>query len=470
MDTKNKKRVVIVGGGFAGIAAARALHGSDTQVTLIDRNNYHLFAPLLYQVASGSVSPENILSPLRDVLGRRSRATVLMGNVERIDPREKTIQVGEQILPYDALVVASGTATSYFGNAAWATHAHGLKNLDDAMKVRRQVLWALEQAERCDDPAIRQAFLTFVVVGGGPTGVEMAGALANLLTDLRRVRFTHIDPRQARIFLVDSGARLLATYAPPLSLRAAAKLQALGVKVVSNTRVTDVEQGRVRLGTGTASRWVQSRTVVWAAGMQASPLGAHLAACTGAEVTRQGRLRVAADMSLPSAADIFVVGDLAAIADPRATDGRALPAVAPVATQAGRFVGQLLRRRFAGRQAPPPFVYRDLGSMAVIGRGSAVVDLYWMSFSGAAAFIAWLAVHLGQLHGKLNKLFVGLQWLMSFVVKRPAARAIFGQGASPARALAIASKLSLLPGGSATLKVRDEFPSKASAPPDQGVA
>jgi NADH dehydrogenase len=415
-------KIVIVGGGFAGIAVARALHGSAAQTTLIDRNNYHVFQPLLYQVATGSVSAENIATPLRDVLGRGCSAQVLMGDVHSIDVQRRLVHLDSQCLPYDFLVVAAGMATSYFGNAAWEAHAPGLKTLDDALNIRRRVLLALEQAERCSDPELRRSYLTFVVVGGGPTGVEVAGALSNLLNDMTRVRFASIDPASATILLVESSAQVLPSYPQDLAQSAAASLRSLRVQLALRSRVTEVLANGVHISTAGVTQWVSSRTIVWAAGMQASPLGKRLAAETFAQTDRHGRLAVQADMSLASHPEIFVVGDLAQVAGPA---GKPLPAVAQAATQAGAYVGKLLRARLRGTPIKP-FLYRDLGSMAVIGRGRAVVNSRFFRLTGFVAWLAWLVVHLGALHGWVNKVFVGLQWLLSFVVKRPSARAIMG--------------------------------------------
>jgi NADH dehydrogenase len=418
-------KIVIVGGGFAGIAVARALHGSAAQTTLIDRNNYHVFQPLLYQVATGSVSAENIATPLRDVLGRGCSAQVIMGGVHSIDVQRRLVHFDSHDLPYDYLVVAAGMATSYFGNAAWEAHAPGLKTLDDALNIRRRVLLALEQAERCCDPEQRRSYLTFVVVGGGPTGVEVAGALANLLHDMTRVQFASIDPAAATILLVESSAQVLPSYPANLAQSAAASLHSLKVQLVLSSRVTEVQADGVHIRTAGVSAWVRSRTIVWAAGMQASPLGKQLAAATGTHTDRHGRLAVQADMSLKTHPEIFVVGDMAWVANP---EGKPLPAVAQAATQAGTYVGKLLRARL--RNTPiKPFLYRDLGSMAVIGRGRAVVNSRFLRLTGFVAWLAWLVVHLGALHGWVNKVFVGLQWLLSFLIKRPSARTIIGAAA-----------------------------------------
>ena len=416
-------RVVIVGGGFGGLAAAEALANSNTQVTLVDRHNSHVFQPLLYQVATGTLSPENVALPLRDAVAAYKNVQVVMAEVQGFDLDKKEVMLSEGHLPYDALIMAAGMATSYFGNEAWQLHAPGLKNLEDALTIRRRVMWALENASRCDDPQQRQALLTFAVVGGGPTGVEVAGALCNLLADMA-AGFRNIDLGAATVILVESGSRVLPPYAQQLSYKAAEALKNLGVVLKLNTRVIDVSAAGITLNDVAGQSFMPARTIVWAAGMQAPPVARALAHQTGAIQDRHGRIAVGDDMSIAGHPDVFVVGDLAHRV---AAHGDILPAVAPMALQSGRYVGDTLLARLAGR-ATPSFVYKDLGSMAVIGRGNAIVQIGKLKMAGVLAFLTWLAVHLAGLRGGLRRLLVALQWATSFMVGRPAARAVIAVG------------------------------------------
>jgi NADH:ubiquinone reductase (H+-translocating) len=416
----NQKHVVIVGGGFGGINAAKALKDAPVRVTLVDRRNHHLFQPLLYQVATGSLSPADIASPLRGLLKGQKNTQVLLGEVTGFDVAGRKVLLGEESLDYDALIVAAGSNHHYFGNDQWHSWAPPLKSVEDALLIRRRILYAFETAERTRDPEVIAAALTFVVIGGGPTGVELAGALAEIARETLRHEFHNIDPAHARIILLQAGDRILPTYAPDLSAKAAGALDRLGVTVRTRVRVTAVTEAGVSLLRPDVSEFIPAATVLWAAGVKASPLGAALAQATGADIDRQGRLMVQPDLSLAGHPDVFVIGDLAALRRP---DGEFLPGVAQVAIQQGRYVGQLLQRRWRGQSAPP-FRYRDRGNMATIGRNAAVAELGRLHLAGGLAWRIWLLVHLLYLTETENRLLVALQWLWNYVTHGRSARLI----------------------------------------------
>ena len=420
-------RTVIVGGGFAGLTAARELSGAPVEVTLVDRRNFHLFQPLLYQVATGGLSPANIAAPLRSILKRQRNATVLLGDAVDLDVAGRRLLLSDGELPYDTLVVAAGVRHHYFGRPEWEALAPGLKTLEDATEIRRRVLLAFEAAEREEDDAARRAWLTFVVVGGGPTGVELAGALAEIARTTLLHDFRRIDPSQARILLVEGAERLLPTFAPQLSARAAVSVARLGVEVRTGARVVDVTALGVALETGGAREEIAARTVLWAAGIAASPLGALLARAAGATLDRAGRVVVGPDLTVPGHAELFVIGDLAAAVD---ASGQPLPGVAPVAMQQGAYVARLLEGRLAGRSVPP-FRYRDKGSLAVIGRDAAVADLPFARLWGFPAWLVWLFVHLMYLVQFANRLLVFLQWALCYLGRNRFARLITGPSPLP---------------------------------------
>jgi NADH dehydrogenase len=416
-------RIVIVGGGFAGLNVARGLARAPAQIVLVDRRNFHLFQPLLYQVATGSLSPANIAAPLRGLLRRQWNTTVCQGNVEGIDLAERVVRLtGDGALPYDTLVVAAGARHSYFGNDAWEQHAPGLKTIEDALEIRRRILSAFEAAELESDAPRREEWLTFAIVGGGPTGVELAGALAEIAHHTLEYDFRRINPAEARILLVEAADRVLPSYSEELSLRAADSLRRLGVEVLLSTRIVEVRAGAVAVESAGNRQEIKARTVLWAAGVAASSLGRCLAEQACAELDRMGRVIVEPDLTLPARKEVFVIGDLAHVRGPA---GRPLPGVAPVAIQQGRFVARTIRRRLAGKPAGV-FGYRHLGSLATIGRTAAVAEFGWLKFSGFFAWLLWLVVHIAKLTMFQKRLLVLLQWAWSFVTFGRSARLITG--------------------------------------------
>jgi NADH dehydrogenase len=404
-------RVLIVGGGFGGLNAARALRGPPFDVTLVDKRNFHLFQPLLYQVATGGLSAANIAAPLRSILERQRNARVLLAEVTGFSTEERTARTRDGSIGYDVLVVAAGMRNHYFGNDAWEAHAPGLKTLEDAANIRSRILHAFEAAERAMDEEEAGEFLRFVVVGGGPTGVELAGTLGEIARYTLRHEFRRIDPARAEILLVEAGPRVLPTFHDELSARAARDLKRLGVTVCNGTMITDVAPGRVTLKAGESERTVAARTVVWAAGVRSSPLADKLRGAFGAELDRQGRVLVTAQLHLPQRPDVFVIGDMAR---PETPDGEPLPGVAPVAMQQGQHVARVLRARRAGRTAPP-FRYRDYGAMATIGRRAAVAEIGRFRFRGVLAWLMWLFVHLINLVLFEKRILVLVQWAWNYI-------------------------------------------------------
>lgn len=414
--------MVIVGGGFGGLNATRALRRAPVDVTLIDRRNFHLFQPLLYQVATGGLSPANIAAPLRGIFGRQKNCRVVMAEATEFDLDRREVLLEEGRVPYDTLIVAAGARHSYFGHDEWARFAPGLKTIEDATEIRARILSAFEAAEREASFARRCEWLNFVIVGAGPTGLELAGALAEIAAHSIKHDFRTIDPEDAHILLIEAGPRVLAAFPPDLSERAAAALAGLGVEVRTSTLVTDVTPDGVTIQCGDVTDRIPARTVLWAAGVQGSPLARRLAEATGCELDRAGRIHVQPDFSLAGRPEVFVIGDLAHYALP---DGRPLPGVAPAAIQAGRFVAQVVRDRLRGR-TPPPFRYHDHGNLATIGRSKAVADLGRFHFSGFFAWITWLLVHLMQLVSFRNRLLVLMQWSWNYFTYDRSARLITG--------------------------------------------
>jgi NADH dehydrogenase len=401
-----RPHVVIVGGGFAGLNAAKSPGSSPVDVTLIDRENYHLFQPLLYQVATAALSPADIAAPIRHIVRRHPNVRVVLGEVEGIDPAARTLRLKDgQSLAYDYLVVATGSRHSYFGRDEWEGAAPGLKTLDDALEVRRRVLAAFEQAENSGDPARQRALLTFVVVGGGPTGVELAGALAEIGRHTLVSEYRRIDPRAARVILVERAPRLLPTFPESLSASTKRQLEKLGVEVRNNAAVEHVEPGVVVVD----GERIEAGTLLWAAGNAASPLGKQL----GVETDRAGRVPVAPDLSVPGYPNVFVVGDLAAVPG--------TPGVAPAAMQMGTAAARNVRRLVEG-QPTRPFQYWNKGNLATIGRNSAVADLGWLRFGGFPAWLAWGAIHIFYLIGFENRLLVLIQWLGAYLTHGRGAR------------------------------------------------
>jgi NADH dehydrogenase len=414
MGLDSTPRVLILGGGFGGLWATRALASAPVQVTLVDRTNHHLFQPLLYQVATAGLSAPDIAAPLRHILRDQANVTVLLAEVLAIDVAARRVQLDGQSLDYDYLVVATGASHAYFGHEDWAAHAPGLKTLDDALAIRRRILSAFEAAEREDEETARRAWLNFVVIGGGPTGVELAGTLAEIARHTLSHEFRRSDPRSAQVHLLEAGPRLLSAMPESLSASAARQLQRLGVQVHLGEAVTDIDAQGVSVG---ATR-IASRTVLWAAGVAASSLGRALAA----EQDRAGRVRVAPDLSLPGHPEVFVIGDLASVVG---ADGRPVPGIAPAAKQMGRHVAGAIRSRLAGA-TPKPFRYRDYGNLATIGRMAAVVHVGPLKLSGLIAWWFWLTAHLFFLIGFRNRLVVLVDWAWSYLSYQRNARIIVG--------------------------------------------
>ena len=418
-----RPHVVVIGGGFAGLWCTRALASAPVRITLVDRSNHHLFQPLLYQVATAGLSAPDIAAPLRHILRHQRNVQVLMAEVSGIDLQARTVQLGgpvaAQTLSYDQLLVASGATHAYFGHDDWAANAPGLKTLDDALAIRRRVLLAFEQAEAATSEAERQAWLHFAIVGGGPTGVELAGTLAEIARHTLRQEFRRFDPRLAQVRLIEAGAAPLASFPAALQQRTRAQLEKLGVEVCCGTPVADISDQGYRLG----DSFVPCRTVLWAAGVAASPLGALL----GAPLDRAGRVQVNPDLTLPGHPEVFVAGDLASLSRP---DGRPVPGVAPAAKQMGTHVAQTLRARLQGRTAKP-FVYADYGNLATIGRMAAVVDLRGFQFSGLLAWWFWLAAHVFFLIGFRNRISVLLNWALAYWTYQRSARIVLGQSRLP---------------------------------------
>jgi NADH dehydrogenase len=414
--TAIRPRVAIVGGGFAGLWAARALASAPVEVVLVDRGNHHLFQPLLYQVATAGLSAPDIAAPLRHILRKQKNVEVRMATVIGIDAGAKRIALDDgDTLEFDYLLLASGATHAYFGNDQWARHAPGLKTLDDALDLRRKLLLAFERAEAATDPAERAAWLSFAIVGGGPTGVELAGTLAEIARHTLKDEFRRIDPASARVRLVEAGPRVLAAFPEDLSAQAKRQLEKLGVEVSLGTPVKDITADGYVLG----DAFVPAKTVVWAAGVAASPLGAML----GVPLDRAGRVQVRPDLGVPGHPDIFVAGDLASLMQ---ANGRPVPGVAPAAKQMGRYVAQVIRARLANDAPPLPFAYKDYGNLATIGRMAAVVDLGRLRFSGLLAWWFWLVMHVFFLIGFRNRLVVLLNWWWAYWSYQRAARIILG--------------------------------------------
>jgi NADH dehydrogenase len=418
-------RVVIVGGGFAGLNAARALKRAPVDVTLIDSRNFHLFQPLLYQVATGALSPANIAAPLRSIFERQRNCHVLLGEAAGIDVMNRRLIInglGRREIEFDSLIIAAGSRTAYFAHPEWEPLAPGLKTIEDATEIRRRLFTAFELAERESDATRRRTLLNFVIVGAGPTGVELAGALSEISRHSLAREFRSIDPSEAQIVLIERGERVLAEYPPDLSAKALRSLERLGVTVYTKTMVTSVAADHVVLSASGETETLSTGTVLWAAGVQASPLAKSIAEVTGAPLDCAGRLIVEPDLSLPGHPHIFAIGDIANYSH---QTGEPLPGVAQVALQGGVYVAKLIRRRLAGG-AMPPFHYRDLGSLATIGRRSAVAKFGKLRFSGMIAWLLWLVIHLVKLINFRNRLLVLIQWGWNFLTYDRSARLITG--------------------------------------------
>ena len=420
-------KVVILGGGFGGLTAALKLKNAPVQVTLIDRRNYHLFQPLLYQVATGSLSPANVAGPLRQVLRKQKNTQVLLGEAIRIDHAKRQVILSDGVVDYDTLIVATGSTHQYFGHDEWEQFAPGLKNLDDATAMRGRILLAFEAAERETDPEKLRAWLTFVIVGAGPTGAELAGALGEIAHDTLKHDFRDIDPASARIVLVEGTDRALPTYPPKLSEDARKMLNNLGVTVRTGAMVIDIDAEGVTLKDGDRTETIPTRTVLWAAGVLASPLGKILNENAGAPLDNASRVLVAPDMTVPGHPEIFVIGDLANFSH---QTGKPLPGVAQPAIQQGAYVAKLIRARFRSQKLPP-FHYFDKGNLATIGRFAAVADLNWLQISGLPAWLIWIFIHLLYIVQFQNRLLVMTQWAWLYLTFDRSARLITGKSPLP---------------------------------------
>lgn len=438
VNTQSPHHVVIVGGGFGGLYAAKTLGCSPVKVTLIDKRNFHLFQPLLYQVATGSLSPGDIASPLRSVLRDNKNTQVLMAEVVDLNPQKNQVILNNGELNYDTLIVATGVSHHYFGNEQWATLAPGLKTIEDALEMRRRIFSAFEAAEKETDPEKRKAFLTFVVVGGGPTGVELAGALAEIAYRTLKEEFRSIDTSETQILLLEGMDRILPPFPPELSADAQKGLEHLGVTVRTKTLVTNINNQVVTLKSGAQIEQIQAQTILWAAGVKASTMGEAIARTTQVQLDRVGRVMVEPNLTVSNYPNIFVIGDLANFSH---QGDKPLPGVAPVAQQQGIYVAKLIQKRLKN-QTLPPFHYIDYGSLAVIGRNQAVVNLNFLKFSGLMAWLAWVFVHVFFLIEFDNKLLVIIQWAWSYFTSQGGARLITNEeGSSEENNIAISTPI-----------------------------
>jgi NADH dehydrogenase len=413
-----RRQVVVVGAGFAGLAVVHGLRNQDVDIILVDRQNHHLFQPLLYQVATAALSPADIAAPIRTIVNRNPRIRVLLDEVTGVAVAERRVALADgTTLGYDLLVLATGARHSYFGNDHWSAHAPGVKTIDDATRVRRSILIAMERDEthRQQDVARRDEPLTFVIIGGGPTGVEMAGAVAELTRRAVAMDFRFLTPDRVKIVLIEAGPRLLPSFPESLSAAAKRSLETLGVTVRLDDMVTDIDGAGVMI----ADERIETTAVVWAAGVQASPAGEWL----GAPTDHAGRVRVEPDLTVPAHPEIFVIGDTAAVTD---VQGSLVPGVAPAAKQQGQYVARVLEARLKGREAPPPFHYRNQGLLATIGRQRAVIDFGWVRLRGLLAWLVWSTAHLYFLVGYRNRLVVGANWLWNYFTFERGARLITG--------------------------------------------
>jgi len=412
-DPLNRPRVVIIGGGFGGIAAAKALRRAHVTVTLIDRTNHFIFQPLLYQVATAALAPSDITAPIRWILRHHRNAEVLMAEVREIDPQRKVVRIDDQLreIPFDYLIVATGSRHAYFGHDEWEPYAPGLKAIEDASEIRRRFLLAFENAEKTDDEKEREELLTFVIVGGGATGVELAGAMPYIAKKALAPDFRRVDTRKTRVILVEAGPRILPTFPEDLAARAARDLNDLGVEVRVGSFVTGVGPDGVTVG----NEKIRARTAFWAAGNLSSPLGKFL----GAPLDRAGRVQVSPDLSVPGIPNVFIVGDLAALVQ----DGRPIPGVGPAAIQEGKSAAKNILRELR-REPRKPFRYWNKGDLAVIGRSRAIADLGWIRFSGWFAWVFWLFVHIMYLVGFRNRIVVLFGWAYAYFTSQVGVRLI----------------------------------------------
>jgi len=419
-----KSKVIIIGGGFGGLFAAQALKSAPVDVTLIDRRNYHLFQPLLYQVATGSLSPGEVAAPLRGVLSRQKNTRVLLGDVLDIDPVSKQVMLADGAsFEYDSLIVAAGSQTSYYGHDLWSQWAPGLKSIEEATTLRHKILYAFEVAERLSDPAQRRAWLTFVIVGAGPTGVELAGAIGEIARQTLKNDFRSIHPEEAQIILLDGSPRLLMTFPEDLARKAEQSLVKLGVQTKMSAMVHELDRDGVGLQVDGSAEHISSKTVIWAGGVTASPLARTLAKRTGAESDRGGRIKVGPDLTIANFPDIYVVGDLALSLD---ASGKPLAGVAQVAMQQGAYAAKAVVRKVTGQAKPKPFKYFDKGNMAVIGRAAAVANVFGVHLSGLPAWLVWAFIHLLYIVEFQSRIVVFMKWAIQDVTFSRGARLITG--------------------------------------------
>ncbi|MGB2624649.1 MAG: NAD(P)/FAD-dependent oxidoreductase [Candidatus Acidiferrum sp.] len=426
MDEKH--RVVILGGGFGGLNAALRLKRAPVSVTLIDRRNFHLFQPLLYQVATGSLSPGEIAAPLRGVLSKQKNAQVLLGEAADIDPQAKRVILRDgAVYPYDSLIVATGSQTSYYGNDGWREWAPSLKSIEEATAIRHKILYAFECAERSTTEAEARAWLTFVIVGAGATGLELAGALAEIANETLKNDFRHINPRESRIILMEGGKRVLSTFPEDLSAKAEKLVSRLGVEVTKGVMVTEIDAEGVNYKSGDETKRLPAKTVLWAGGVTTNEFGRRLAERTKAEAERNGRIKVAPDLTVPGYPEIFIVGDLALSLD---KNGKPDPGVAQLAIQGGAYAAKTIRARLEGKQQVKAFQYFDKGEMAVIGRAAAVANIFGLHLSGLPAWVVWLFIHLMYIVEFQNRVLVFIQWGFEYVTFSRGARLITGVAAT----------------------------------------
>jgi NADH dehydrogenase len=423
-----KPRVVILGGGFGGLAAAQKLKRAPVEVTLIDRRNFHLFQPLLYQVATGSLSPGDIAAPLRGVLSRQENARVLLGEAADVDPEAKRVILRDgATFEYDTLIVATGSQSSYYGKDSWREWAPSLKSVEEATAIRHKILYAFERAERADTPEQARAWLTFVIVGAGATGLELAGALAEIATETLRHDFRKINPRDARIILMEGAPRVLGAFPEDLSAKAEKLVTGLGVKVLKGVMVTNIGSDGVTFKHGDSDESLTAKTVLWAGGVTTTPFGLKLAQNTKAETDRSGRIKVNPDLTISNYPDIFIIGDQA---NSITKDGKSLPGVAQVAMQGGAYVAKAIRSRLKGKRELPPFHYFNKGDMAVIGRAAAVANIFGLHISGLPAWLIWLFVHLIYIVEFQSRVVVFIQWGFEYLTFSRGARLITGTAAT----------------------------------------
>jgi len=421
-------RVVILGGGFGGLAAAQKLKRAPVEVTLIDRRNFHLFQPLLYQVATGSLSPGEIAAPLRGVLSRQKNTRVILGEAVDVNPQAKQVILRDgACFAYDSLIVATGTQTSYYGNDSWREWAPSLKSVEEATAIRHKILYAFERAERAATPEEEQAWLTFIIVGAGATGLELSGALAEIARETLRHDFRRIDPRKARIILMEGAPRVLGPFPEDLSAKAEKLVTRLGVEVIKGVMVTNVDARGVTFKRGDASETLEAKTVLWAGGVTATAFGRKLAERTKAETDRNGRIKVNRDLTVPNFPDIFILGDLAHAVDEKGTP---LPGVAQVAMQGGAYAAKVIRARLEGKKELPPFHYFNKGEMAVIGRAAAVANIFGIHVSGLLAWLMWVFVHLIYIVEFQSRVLVFVQWGFEYLTFSRGARLITGVAAT----------------------------------------